>query len=141
MIVLFIDALIGRWLKALFAMSNETVDDIRCLDPRNRKHFDLFPSDLADKWVNGVIMNAGVESHGSPERSLLKENIDGKTSDLLSGRLSALISRDNSNEDRHKPASGVFPFKIPKVLRNLDPNGPKPGVTIDRTTIEYLPGK
>jgi len=39
-----------RFLRALFGVSSETVDDIRFNDVGNRRHFDRFPKDLVAAW-------------------------------------------------------------------------------------------
>lgn len=44
-----------RFLKALFGVSNETVDDIRFEDKLNRCHLDRFPPELIHAWREGRV--------------------------------------------------------------------------------------
>lgn len=42
-----------RFLKALFGISEETFDDIRFKDSKNRRHLDLFDPLLVKQWIEG----------------------------------------------------------------------------------------
>lgn len=48
-----------RFLKALFGVSNETVDDIRFGDKLNRVHLDRFPAQLVEAWKEGRVISNG----------------------------------------------------------------------------------
>lgn len=51
-----IQNLYRRFLKALFAVSTETVDDIRFNDALNTCHLNRFPNTLIQAWKDGFIM-------------------------------------------------------------------------------------
>lgn len=53
-----VQSLFRRFLRALFAVSSETVDDIRFLDPLNRRHLDLIPGSLIEMWREGKLVRA-----------------------------------------------------------------------------------
>ena len=56
----------GRWLKALMAFSNETVDDIRRYDQKNQRHYRFIPSDLIDSWTDGKVRVVDADDMGTP---------------------------------------------------------------------------
>ena len=48
-----IQSIFRRYLKALFAITSENIDDIRRFDPGNARHFEKIPSDIVEVWVTG----------------------------------------------------------------------------------------
>jgi hypothetical protein len=48
-----IQSIFRRYLKALFAITSENIEDIRRFDPGNARHFEKIQSDIVEAWVTG----------------------------------------------------------------------------------------
>lgn len=60
-----------RYLKALLAISNETVDTIRNEDLQNRRHFSLIPTTIIKTWLEGKFSHRTNESGSSDNPAVI----------------------------------------------------------------------
>jgi len=105
-----------RYLKALFAISNETVDDIRSEDPRNRRHFSFISPKISRAWLQGKLVQVentlGTSDSSGNEASV--SLIDILKADSPISNASVISATPN----------GLDSFRIPKLFTNI-PNNEK----------------
>lgn len=82
-----VQALHRRFLRALFSLSRETVDDIRFQDPGNRLHLSRLPPALAAAWTDGRSLQGGVNLPGyNDPQTLFMVGEDSSTCMMIRAR-------------------------------------------------------